>query len=262
MIVCVLGMHKSGTTLVAEMLHHSGVHMADVPEHLGYDASNTFERHETQTINRDLLDDVSIPTLRAWLKRSAEPLAAGYPLNADSISIVLRGRLRDRLRTASVDPLRTLAERLDDRHGRWGFKDPRTCLTYCAWMRALPDHRVVAVYRPFDEVLTRYGVEWMSPVRLARVVHSYLLHNEMLVEHLARRSGDHVVVRYDEVMRDGDELARLSEYVGLPLVDRREPTMYRARSTPTDGELPVRLPRAVVDRVRSVEAALDAHRSR
>ena len=30
MIVCVLGMHKSGTTLVAETLHHSGVHMADV----------------------------------------------------------------------------------------------------------------------------------------------------------------------------------------------------------------------------------------
>ena len=263
MIVCVLGMHKSGTTLVAETLHHSGVHMADVPEELGYDESNKYERHATQALNRDVLAPVSIPTMRAWRRRNAGPSAAGYPDNNDSIAIVPPSRLRARLRDVPPDAARSLVAQLDHAHDHWGFKDPRTCLTYDLWRRVLPDHRIVAVYRPFHEVLTRYRVGWRSPAKLARVVHSYLLHNELLVDHLTARAGDHVVVRYDRVMGDDDELDRVGRYLDRDLVDRRKPTMYRARGSEADApdDLPVGLPGPVRDRVRAVGRALDGLRS-
>ena len=256
MIVCVLGMHKSGTTLVAETLHHSGVHMADVPDDLGYDDSNKYERHEAQRINRVVLGPVLVPTWKGFRLRNAGLDRAGYQINLDSISWVRRGRLRRAVDEAPTEPIAAMVASLasDDEH--WGFKDPRTCLTYQWWSRSLPDHRVVAVYRPFDEVMMRYKVKWTSPVRLLRVARTWIVHNELLLEHLARRS-DFVLLRYDEFMTDDHELGRLRSYLGVPLTDRRRPDLYRARADSTGASPTVWLPPTLRRRAERVERQLD-----
>lgn len=257
MIVCVLGMHKSGTTLLAETLHHSGIHMADVPEHLGYDDSNKFERHEAQRLNRAVLQPALVPTIRGYRLRDAGLDRAGYQINVDSIAWVRRRRLPDVLEQASPAPIHEMATSLDARHEHWGFKDPRTCLTYEWWRRSLPEHRVVAIYRPFGEVLLRYRVRWRSPIRLVRVARSWLVHNEMLVSHLEARP-DHVLLRYDELMGDDDEFGRLGDYLGLPLRDRRRPELYRARgSARSRSDAGIWLPPPLVERAASVERRLD-----
>ncbi len=46
MIYVIFGMHKSGTTLVAEMLHKSGINMGDFDESVSYDIGNQYERNE------------------------------------------------------------------------------------------------------------------------------------------------------------------------------------------------------------------------
>lgn len=48
MIFVVLGMHKSGTTLVSQILHHSGIPMGDgFDENVTYDGGNKYEREST-----------------------------------------------------------------------------------------------------------------------------------------------------------------------------------------------------------------------
>lgn len=261
MIVVVLGMHKSGTTLVAETLHHSGIHIADVPEQLGYDESNKFERHETQRLNRRLLRPALVPTGKGFMLRNAGVDRAGYERNLDSLAWVRRRALARVVQQTSVEPIDELVATLDAAHAHWGFKDPRTCLTYPWWNRALPAHRIVAVYRPFDEVMLRYRASWTSPIRTIRIARNWMIHNELLAEHLTDRS-DSVLLRYDELMSDDREFERLSGYLDVDLVDRRKPQLYRARRDRAEPTATLRLPPTLRRRVERVESRLDAIRSR
>ena len=47
-VFVVLGMHKSGTTLVSDILHRSGVPMVEVRSSEGYDQGNKMERDATR----------------------------------------------------------------------------------------------------------------------------------------------------------------------------------------------------------------------
>ena len=256
MIVCVLGMHKSGTTLVAETLHHSGVHMADVPADLGYDQSNKFERHEAQRLNPSVLEPALVPTVRGFRLRNAGLDRASYQINLDSIAWVRRRRLDHVLTEASPAPIEQMAADCDAQHASWGFKDPRTCLTYAWRRRSLPDHRVVAIYRPFDEVLLRYKVSWKNPVRLLRVARSWIVHNEMLTDHL-EAIDDFVLLRYDELMGDDDEFGRLRDDLAIDLDDRRRPEMYRARGSSSPTRRRVWLPPMIRAQAARAESRLD-----
>ena len=264
MIACVLGMHKSGTTLVAEMLHHSGIHMADVPDDLSYDQSNKYERHEPQRMNRAMLAPILVPTIAGWRRRNTGLDRAGYEVNLDSLAWVRRRRLaavdagRVPPGTVNERDLEDLIEQLSGEHEHWGFKDPRTCLTYSVWRRHLPPHRLIAVYRPLHEVLRRYRVSNKTPGKAVRVTRNWIIHNEMILRHLSR-TDDFIVVRYDSMMTDVDQLARLEDYVGRPLRDRRDPALYRARSSDDpEQRFSIWLPSAVHRTVESLDAAFVA----
>lgn len=261
MIVAVLGMHKSGTTLVAETLHHSGIHMADVPDDLGYDESNKYERHEAQRINRQLLRRVLVPTRKGFALRHAGLDRAGYERNLDSLAWARRRALDRLVDAAPIEPITELADLLEERHDHWGFKDPRSCLTYRWWQRGLPPHRVVAIYRPFDEVMLRYRVRWTSPIRTLRIARNWIVHNELLTDHLEARS-DFVLLRYDALMADDDEFGRLCGYLGVELADRRKPELYRARrERGPSARATVPLPPPVRRRVERVQSRLDGIRA-
>ena len=253
MIVCVLGMHKSGTTLIAETLHHSGVHMADVDESLGYDDANKYERHDAVRANRALLTPALIPTVEGYRLRNGGTNRAGYPVNRDSLAFVRRSTLETQLRSADRSSIAALVSTLGQQHDNWGFKDPRTCLTYGAWRAELPDHHLIAVYRPLDQVLARYRASWTSPIRLARVARNWMIHNAMTLEHL-EAAPHHVVLRYDRLMADPNGFDRVRDYLGLDLVDRRDPSLYRARASRDDARW---LPAPVRRRAQAIEDALD-----
>ncbi len=233
MIYVVLGMHKSGTTLVARLLHESGIPMGDFDERLDYGQGNRFERHDVQEANRQLLHGYQLPPLGHLLRRPFRPSrdAAGYPSNRDSQAYIRSRALRRRLERPDVVPrLRPVVERGQRRYaGDWGFKDPRTCLTFPAWERVLPECRLVVVHRSPAQVLSRSRAGRRHPLRALRVLQAWCVYNEAILRVLERSRAPRIVLRYEALMESDLALEQLSKFVGRPLQDARRERLYRTR---------------------------------
>jgi hypothetical protein len=233
-IYVVLGMHKSGTTLVARLLHESGISMGEFDPRLGYGEGNRCERLEAQQVNRDLLHGYQLPPLGYLIRRSrrARHDAAGYVQNRDSQAYVRHRALARRLaRPDAPGRLREVIADCERRHEDWGFKDPRTCLTYPAWRRALPEHRLVVVYRGLGQVLERSGASGRHGLRALRIVHAWCVYNGAILRALEGGAAPSVVLRYESLMESGDGIEKLARFVGRPLKDTRDPALYRARES-------------------------------
>jgi len=125
-------MHRSGTSLVAELLARCGVFLG---RHL--------DRHHEAICCRRLNDALLARAGATWF--APEPYRTlrddpEFTLAEDAFlsAALSRGFERE----FSQRRLRGLAG-----PAAWGWKDPRTCLTRGAWLRALPGARLVHVVR-------------------------------------------------------------------------------------------------------------------
>ncbi len=239
MIYIVLGMHKSGTTVVSQMLHQSGINMGDFATNLSYDKGNTYERRETQMLNRQILHGYLIPPLNYLLKRPFRDAydEAGYRHNRDSVAFVRYRALRRSLEHNVPSSIQTLINQYEATYTDWGFKDPRTCLTYPAWQQQLPPHRIIVVYRHYYELLRRYQVSQHNMPLLFRVFHGWTLYNMVILRTLADTAVPTITLSYEKLMQGNEEFQRLKTFVNRTLVDTRDQTLYRNR-IPDKNDLP------------------------
>lgn len=139
----VMGMHRSGTSLVAGILHAAGVHM-------GADRNS----HDESYFFRGLNDVVFGAAHASW----DWPLALA-PLFADDATCEALGAELAR-RCASSETRAYLGWRRWIRGGGlagqaqpWGWKDPRNTCTLPFWLQVFPSARVVNVYRDGVDVV-------------------------------------------------------------------------------------------------------------
>ena len=208
MIYVVLGMHKSGTTLVARALHESGIVMGqEFPKDADY-ASVKYEAHWAQEITDRILG----------LSRKC------LSLDVTSQSLPAGGVTEDTLQR-----MRQMVEELNDRYTDWGFKDPRAALTYRFWKQALPPHRVIIIYRDPVEVWSRYARvnhKWWS--RTAFYV--WCDYNQSILESVsAHVDPDRLVLRFEDLLSGDEEWQRLEKFTGRKLADVRDPGQSRFR---------------------------------
>lgn len=210
-IYIVLGMHKSGTTLVSQILHHSGISMGTSFEaNVDYDGGNQFEDDTPYRLNLEFLQAPDDQVL--YLETPAN-----MAVNGDQ-----RGRMND------------YVSRRNRETDRWGFKDPRTCLTYPLWEKELPEHRIIAVYRAAEEIWPRFrGQGLLDKPRDISHSHNFLLrwceHNDNVQKFVSRTSMDFIMISYRELMNGDDEFRRLEHFIGQPLEDRRRKKLYRSK---------------------------------
>lgn len=213
MTYVVLGMHKSGTTLVAEILHRSGIPMVESTSDADYYAGNKWERESTLAFDKDILDAHDVDSL--WL---APP---------DPDSLVDEGRLeRARQIVALVDA---------STDGEWGFKDPRACLTWPVWQRVLRAPKLIGVYRRYGAVVQHFGkhaarAHRSGPLRRLRMewlaLRRWCEYNERLLEALDHAEGPAILLSYERLMDGNAELDRLRRFVGRALADPRNPERF------------------------------------
>jgi hypothetical protein len=133
----VMGMHRSGTSLVARILSESGVF-------LGADRNS----HDESWFFRGLNDLV----LRAAHAEWDWPLALAPLYGDESTCNALGEQLDARVRSREVRGFLGLrrwlsARSLDGVSEPWGWKDPRSTLTLPFLLRLFPSARVINVYR-------------------------------------------------------------------------------------------------------------------
>lgn len=148
----VAGFHRSGTSLLTQVLHAGGLFVGD--RLLGAAPSNPyghFEDLEVLNLHRAILGAHDDAPGDAW--HWDEPTAF-------------------HLSSAHWASMRRLVAKRDAAHETWGFKDPRVCLFLGAWKYVMPDAKVVVVYRDPGECVrsmeSRQGGELVRGVGIAR----------------------------------------------------------------------------------------------
>jgi len=204
MAIAVLGMHRSGTSMVTRMLAACGLRVGPAHELLAATSENPtgyWERRPMVLLNDGVLDMLGL----AWDHMPAVP-PAGWERDAQLEPAVAEAR--SIIASFPSDEL-------------WGWKDPRTSVTLPLWERAMDDARadvVLCVRNPLD-VAASLAKRGGTSARLAfELWHAYSESALALA-----RDRRHVVTHYDAHFEDArGELVRICASVGL---------------TPTEGEL-------------------------
>ena len=195
-IVCILGMHRSGTSLVTRMLNLIGVYLG--PEHLLLEAN-----FANPTGYWELDGFVSIN----------DEILARFGGSWDEPPLLSPGWETDPV----IDDLKERARRLiQDTFAKakiWGWKDPRSCITLPFWQQLLPDMRyIISLRSPLDvsrslEQRDKFSAEKSSDLWLTYVNYA-----------LEQSDGKpRLITFYEDLMDDClSELRRLADFLGKP----------------------------------------------
>ena len=180
-LICVTGMHRSGTSMVARIVNLLGVHLGD-PSDLVQPADDNragfWEHREIVGLNDEVLATMG--------GSAAVPpaLPTGWELSS------------------ALDPLRERAteviQRLSAGHALAGWKDPRTSLTLPFWRTVAPIQATVLVLRhPLEVLRSLIARDSISEGEAARL---YVRYN------LAALQNDPAcaVVTFEELFNDAD----------------------------------------------------------
>mgnify|MGYP006272018701 CR=1 FL=1 len=206
------GMHRSGTSLTASLLHAAGVRLGD--RLLGANLGN----------DRGHFEDLDIYEFHQTVLRSNGLGTEGY---------VAAGRV--------TEPLAPIGRRLAAERARgggvWGWKEPRTVLFLDYWDAVLPDARYVFVFRrPWEVVdsLFRRGDETFAgnPAFAAEV---WLYYNRTIVDFVRRHPDRCLVFEVDRVAADpAGVFAAVRSQLGLEITD--PPDLFDSRLLVADGD--------------------------
>lgn len=207
MPVCIAGMHRSGTSMVAKALHEAGLDLGPVADLMPPAEENPegfWEHLDFVELNESLLAaagggwDCPPPADVDWsgdrfadARRRAEAAIAGF---------------------AGREP--------------WGWKDPRNALTLPFWQALLPGLKVVFVVRnPLEVALSlrrRNGFSFALGLTLWRVYAERVL--------AAAAPSDRVITHFDAYFGDAEpEVRRVAARLDLsPPAGRREPVAAAA----------------------------------
>jgi hypothetical protein len=192
-VVCVLGMHRSGTSLVTAMLKRLGLELGSEDHQMPASPNNPRGYFENQLIV-DLNDELLARFGGTW---SSPPVISAEAHASPALS-----------------DLRRAARRILDEEFRgapiWGWKDPRTCLLVPFWELLAPSPRYVICLRNPADVAR-------SLARSDGITHGFELWIRYMSDSLVYTLGKpRLIVFYDDIMRDWRrELSRLASFVDL-----------------------------------------------
>lgn len=221
--VIVIGMHRSGTTLLARLLEDLGIAMGK------WQAKETCEALFFRRRN-ELMFALAHA---AWDNPGALVLALEDPSIRRAFAKIAAhdlGSIRS-LRFAPPDALRPF---IPGKNEEWGFKDPRNCVTLPVWLDVFPNARVINIVRHGSAVassLVRRAEQQLqenfmhSLVSLDSTLGLELWAEYVLLahKHCASVAKDrYLEVRYESLLSSpSEEVKRLADFVGIAAADER-----------------------------------------
>ena len=194
MLYIIMGTGKCGTSLIAETLHKSGIPMIT-----NINLDKRHERVTTKMLNNGILRSNGVVSYRI-----KPPIQKGL----SSFEIAW---LKDII---SMQP------------DVWGFKDPRTILTYDLIRPHLPRHKLIMIYRHPVQVWHHYKTwPWLA----SAITESWIQNNKIMMNIYDRDSKKCILLEYEKFMRWHNEILRLAAFTGKKLVELRDPKFFRNR---------------------------------
>lgn len=228
MQIVVAGFHRSGTSLLTQLLHSAGLFVGkDLLGAMPTNPYGHFEDREVLKLHRAILERHGTD----WQWDAAFPFFIGHD---------------------HWQRMRRFARRREIGHALWGFKDPRVCLFMSAWKHVLPDAKFVIVYRDPGECVrsleSRQAANYLKdegdPAAHLRFytepdhgLKMWDTYNRALVTFARGHAGDCLVVPFDDLVAGRPVVAEVNKKwsAGLRPVETREvfdPTVTSRREAP------------------------------
>lgn len=207
--VIILGMHRSGTSLLAKTVESLGVYLGSEEQMIGPREDNPegfWEHAEIVDIHEKLLASLS----SSW--DTTEPLPAEWWQSKDA--------------TVSREQLKAIIARDFSQHMIWGFKDPRTCLLLPLWKPIFEELNIVPSYilclrNPLNVAASlqkrdRFTTEKSFALWTLHVLSS-LYHT---------RDEKRIIVSYDRLLEEPVETGKaISHFLNIPFNDEARDRM-------------------------------------
>lgn len=189
--VVVLGMHRSGTSMVAGVCHFLGIMMGEdlVVGNTKEQPGGYYEDRDIMMINERMLSNAG----------------GGWSHPPDSNQLLDAGE-------QMAEEIKSLIKDRDSKYPIWGWKDPRTCLTLPAYMPHLAQPVFVVVKRDKESVvdsLDKRERKNMNPEKAAGLYDHY---HSALIRHLQGQS--YIIIYYEDFLRNQD-IRGLAGYIGI-----------------------------------------------
>jgi hypothetical protein len=195
-IVCILGMHRSGTSLVARVLNVLGLSLGPEEHLMRPNSANPAGYWESRPVKR-LNDDILSRLGGTWFDPPEFP--RGWERGPELAE--LRQRARE------------LIEADFSGSELWGFKDPRSSLTLPFWQGILaPMRYVICLRNPLDVAASLEGKEeeTLPPEQGIRL---WLTYVRGALAHTAGHPRE--LIFYEDLMRDPEVVVRgLARFIG------------------------------------------------
>jgi SAM-dependent methyltransferase len=194
MIICVTGMHRSGSSCVAGMLRLAGLHLGEEATFAQPDEHNPHNYWEDLRfvrLNDRLLDHGG----GAW------DVPPAWPADWTAAPSLVPLREEGAALLASATALSV-----------WGWKDPRTCLTAAFWQALQPDLRFVVCLREPGEVSRSLRWRGFTSERFGLTLWERYYGALLAVTTPAQR----IVTHYDDYFENAErELRRVLDFIGI-----------------------------------------------
>ena len=208
-VLVILGMHRSGTSLITQWLQACGLHIGDAL--LGPETGNDeghFEDIDFVDLHRQLLVNRQLP---------------GTGLCNNNITT---------LSVAEEDTIKAVIEDKNKQHKQWAWKDPRTCLFLDAYRKLMPDAHYVVILRDYRSVVSsllnrenkgllryynskgvvykfflrmkrKYNRDWVNETYVRQYLETWIAYSEALLQHIySLPESSFVVVKYTKLLED------------------------------------------------------------
>lgn len=197
--VLVLGMHNSGTTMLAQILHHHGLFLGNNAAHC-----------ESHFFSLYINDRLIMGGGDAWAR-----------LPIMSVDEVLACR-------ELVQPIVTQYWRFDyvqwgyNGTGPWGIKDPRLCVLLPLYLKMFPNAKLLLIRRNLDDIAASLSHRWKPGVGIKEDRDYWKALAAAHIERVEHYSAGHPFfeVEYEQLCREPERTAEpLFEFLGLTYDD-------------------------------------------
>jgi hypothetical protein len=205
-VICVLGMHRSGTSCLAGSLEQQGLFLGDVNRSAPFNRRGNRERFDIMDLQGDILEASG----GTW--DNPPPAVEWKPEHLERAQAILAEH--------AGEPL-------------WGFKDPRTLLTLEGWQRLVPDLQPAGIFR--HPLRVAQSLQSRNELSLDAGLALWKTYNDRLVE-IHGRERFPIVCFDDEPATLEAKLREAGQVLGLRVAPPGEPFFTdELRNAPAEG---------------------------